>query len=148
MTRAALVLTAGLGTRLRPLTDVRAKPAMPVGGQPMIHRIIRALVAQGVDDLVLNLHHLPATLTSIVGDGSDLGARVRYSWEPAILGPLRDRLEGEGGSVAVEQCPAALKERIDVWGPVDPPALALMRRIKTEFDPTGVLNPGRFVSRL
>jgi len=70
------------------------------------------------------------------------------AWEPAILGPLRDRLEGEGGSVAVEQCPAALKERIDVWGPVDPPALALMRRIKTEFDPTGVLNPGRFVSRL
>ncbi|PYR36779.1 MAG: hypothetical protein DMF93_19300 [Acidobacteria bacterium] len=86
MTRAALVLTAGLGTRLRPLTDVRAKPAIPVGGQPMIHRIIRALVAQGVDDLVLNLHHLPATLTSIVGAGSDLGARVRYSWEPAILG--------------------------------------------------------------
>ena len=86
MTRAALVLTAGLGTRLRPLTDVRAKAAIPVAGQPMIHRIIRALVAQGVDDLVLNLHHLPATLTAVVGDGSDLGARVRYSWEPMILG--------------------------------------------------------------
>ena len=86
MTREALVLTAGLGTRLRPLTDVRAKAAIPVAGQPMIHRIIRALVAQGVDDLVLNLHHLPATLTAVVGDGSDLGARVRYSWEPMILG--------------------------------------------------------------
>jgi len=82
----ALLLTAGLGTRLRPLTDVRAKPAIPVAGQPMIHRIIRALAAQGVTDLVLNLHHLPATLTSVVGDGSDLGARVRYSWEPTILG--------------------------------------------------------------
>jgi mannose-1-phosphate guanylyltransferase len=86
MIREALVLTAGLGTRLRPLTDVRAKPAIPVAGQPMIHRIVRALVAQGVSDLVLNLHHLPATLTAVVGDGSDLGARVRYSWEPAILG--------------------------------------------------------------
>jgi len=82
----ALLLTAGLGTRLRPLTDVRAKPAIPVAGQPMIHRIIRALAAQGVADLVLNLHHLPATLTSVVGDGGDLGARVRYSWEKAILG--------------------------------------------------------------
>ena len=82
----ALVLTAGLGTRLRPLTDVRAKPAIPVAGDPMIRRIIRALVAQGVDDLVLNLHHLPATLTAVVGDGRDVGARVRYSWEPEILG--------------------------------------------------------------
>jgi len=86
MIRQAVVLTAGLGTRLRPLTDVRAKPAIPVAGEPMIRRIIRALVAEGVDDLVLNLHHLPATLTAIVGDGRDLGARVRYSWEPVILG--------------------------------------------------------------
>jgi NDP-sugar pyrophosphorylase family protein len=86
MIRHALVLTAGLGTRLRPLTDVRAKPAIPVAGEPMIRRIIRTLVAQGVDDLVLNLHHLPATLTAVVGDGHDLGARVRYSWEPIILG--------------------------------------------------------------
>jgi mannose-1-phosphate guanylyltransferase len=86
MIRHAIVLTAGLGTRLRPLTDVRAKPAIPVAGEPMIRRIIRALVAQGVDDLVLNLHHLPATLTAVVGDGGDLRARVRYSWEPVILG--------------------------------------------------------------
>ena len=83
----ALVLTAGLGTRLRPLTDVRAKPAIPVAGEPMIRRIIRALVSQSVTDLVLNLHHLPETITTVVGDGSDLGACVRYSWEgPQVLG--------------------------------------------------------------
>jgi mannose-1-phosphate guanylyltransferase len=87
VTRHALVLTAGLGTRLRPLTDVRAKPAIPVAGEPMIRRIIRWLVSRGVDDLVLNLHHRPETLTSVVGDGRDLGARIRYSWEqPRILG--------------------------------------------------------------
>jgi mannose-1-phosphate guanylyltransferase len=81
------VLTAGLGTRLRPLTDVRAKPAIPVAGEPMIRRIVRWLVSRGVADLVLNLHHLPHTLTAVVGDGSDLGARVRYSWEhPQVLG--------------------------------------------------------------
>jgi mannose-1-phosphate guanylyltransferase len=83
----ALVLTAGLGTRLRPLTDVRAKPAIPVAGEAMIRRIIRWLVSRGVTDLVLNLHHLPETLTAVVGDGSDLEARVRYSWEqPRVLG--------------------------------------------------------------
>ncbi len=87
MIRHALVLTAGLGTRLRPLTDVRAKPAIPVAGEPMIRWIIRWLVSRAVTDLVLNLHHRPETITSVVGDGSDLGARVRYSWEqPVVLG--------------------------------------------------------------
>ncbi len=83
----ALVLTAGLGTRLQPLTAVRAKPAIPVAGEPLVRRIIRWLAGQGVTDLVLNLHHLPHTLTAEVGDGRDLGARVRYTWEqPQVLG--------------------------------------------------------------
>jgi mannose-1-phosphate guanylyltransferase len=81
------VLTAGHGTRLRPLSDVRAKPAIPVAGEPMIRRIIRWLVSRGITELVLNLHHRPETLTAVVGDGSDLSARVRYSWEqPQVLG--------------------------------------------------------------
>lgn len=85
--RHALVLTAGLGTRLRPLTDVRAKPAVPVAGDPLIRRIIAWLSVCGVTELVLNLHHRPETVTAVVGDGSDLGARVRYSWElPSVLG--------------------------------------------------------------
>jgi len=83
----ALVLAAGLGTRLRPLTDERAKPAIPVAGQPIIRRIVRWLTAQGVADIVVNLHHLPHTIAAVLGDGSDLGARVRYSWEqPDLLG--------------------------------------------------------------
>jgi mannose-1-phosphate guanylyltransferase len=83
----ALVLTAGLGTRLQPLTEVRAKPAIPVAGEPMIRRIVRWLASQGVHDLVLNLHHRPDTLAARVGDGADLGVRVRYSWEnPRVLG--------------------------------------------------------------
>jgi len=83
----ALVLTAGLGTRLRPLTYVRAKPAIPVAGEPLIRRIIAWLAGHGLRELVLNLHHLPETLTAVVGDGADLGVRVRYSWEqPVVLG--------------------------------------------------------------
>lgn len=82
----ALVLTAGLATRLRPLSRVRAKAALPVAGQPLVHRIIRWLSAAGIHDLVLNLHHLPHTITATVGDGGQLGVRVRYSWENPVLG--------------------------------------------------------------
>ena len=83
---SALVLTAGLGTRLRPLTYVRAKAAVPVNGDTLACRVIRWLASNGVRDLVLNLHHHPETIAASVGDGAHLGARVRYSWEHPILG--------------------------------------------------------------
>jgi NDP-sugar pyrophosphorylase family protein len=87
MTNArGLVLTAGLGTRLRPLTLARAKAAAPVDGEPLARRTIRWLAGHGVCDLVLNLHHKPESIAAAVGDGADLGARVRYSWESPILG--------------------------------------------------------------
>ncbi len=82
----ALLLTAGLGTRLRPLSAVRAKPAMPVAGEPLVRRILRWLAGSGVSDAVLNLHHLPETVCAVVGDGQDLGVRVRYSLENPLLG--------------------------------------------------------------
>ena len=82
----ALVLTAGLGTRLQPLTLARAKAAAPVDGEPLARRTIRWLVGHGIRDLVLNLHHRPESIAAVVGDGGDLGARVRYSWESPILG--------------------------------------------------------------
>jgi NDP-sugar pyrophosphorylase family protein len=66
---------------------LRAKPAIPVAGEPMIRRITAWLVQHGIPDLVMNLHHHPQTLTAVLGDGTDLGARVRYSWEqPHVLG--------------------------------------------------------------
>ena len=61
----ALLLCAGLGTRLRPLSSVRAKPAVPVAGEPLVRRILRWLSANGVDDVVLNLHHLPEMLEAL-----------------------------------------------------------------------------------
>jgi NDP-sugar pyrophosphorylase family protein len=82
----ALVLTAGLATRLRPLSFVRAKAAVPVAGVPLITRILRGLKDAGITDAVLNLHHLPHTITRIVGDGSDVRIRIRYSWEQPVLG--------------------------------------------------------------
>jgi mannose-1-phosphate guanylyltransferase len=82
----ALLLTAGLGTRLQPLTYRRAKAAVPINGEPLVNRIIRWVSAAGIRDLVLNLHHHPASIASVVGDGSGLGVRVRYSWEQPVLG--------------------------------------------------------------
>ena len=82
----ALVLTAGLGTRLDPLTRLVAKAAVPVAGRSLIERVLDWLASQSVTNVVLNLHHLPETITAIVGDGSHLGLRVRYSWEMPLLG--------------------------------------------------------------
>jgi NDP-sugar pyrophosphorylase family protein len=82
----ALVLTAGLATRLRPLSDVRAKGALPVAGEALVSRILRWLHAAGVRRVVLNLHHRAETLTRIVGDGTAWDVSVRYSWEPWPLG--------------------------------------------------------------
>ena len=83
---AALVLTAGLGTRLRPLSWLRAKPALPIGGEPLVVRILKQLASAGVREAILNLHHRPETITRAIGVGDQLGLNVRYSWEDPILG--------------------------------------------------------------
>lgn len=82
----ALILAAGLGTRLDPLTRLVAKPAVPLGDRSLIERILDRLRHDGVRDVVINLHHRPETITRIVGDGATRGLRVRYSWEREILG--------------------------------------------------------------
>jgi mannose-1-phosphate guanylyltransferase len=82
----ALVLAAGLATRLRPLSEVRAKAALPVAGEVLILRILRWLRGAGVRRVIVNLHHRPQTITRAAGDGSPLGLDVRYSWENAVLG--------------------------------------------------------------
>ena len=82
----ALVLAAGLGIRLRPLTFCRAKAAVPVAGVPLICRHVTWLADRGVRDIVVNLHHRPESITGVVGDGAALGCRVRYSWERVLLG--------------------------------------------------------------
>jgi mannose-1-phosphate guanylyltransferase len=83
---AALVLAAGLGTRLRPLTASRAKPSLPVAGPSLIERVAGWLAGAGIRDLLVNLHYRPETITARLGDGARLGVRVRYSWEQPILG--------------------------------------------------------------
>ena len=62
----------------------------------------------------------------------------------AAIERLREMVRESGGSVVVEQCPLSVKRRLDVWGP-DPSAMEIMRRVKNNLDPQGILNPGRFL---
>ena len=85
MIHRAMVLAAGRGTRLAPLTDRLPKPLLPVAGRPMLAHILDFLRAGGIDEVVINLHHLGHLIEDAIGDGSRFGLRVRYSWEPEIL---------------------------------------------------------------
>jgi mannose-1-phosphate guanylyltransferase len=82
----AIVLAAGLGERLRPLTLARAKPAIPVLNRPLLHWTLERLAKHGVTDVVVNLHYLRHTVRRAAGDGSLFGLRIRYSFERTILG--------------------------------------------------------------
>jgi mannose-1-phosphate guanylyltransferase len=81
-----MILAAGLGTRMRPLTRLRAKPALPVLDRPLLHWTLDALAAAGVREVAINTHHLPATVREAVGSGRRWGMRVTWSHEPRILG--------------------------------------------------------------
>ncbi|MFO8071691.1 MAG: sugar phosphate nucleotidyltransferase [Polyangia bacterium] len=82
-----MILAAGFGTRLRPITERIPKPLVPVVGRPNISRTIEQLGRLGIRELAINLHHLPDAIRAALGDGSDLGAKIAYSEErPEILG--------------------------------------------------------------
>jgi NDP-sugar pyrophosphorylase family protein len=72
-----IVLAAGLGTRLAPITRYVAKPAVPIAGKSLIERVLDWLRREGSRDIVVNLHHLPESVPSGGGDGSPPGLRVR-----------------------------------------------------------------------
>jgi NDP-sugar pyrophosphorylase family protein len=98
----AMILAAGFGTRLWPLTVGRTKPALPFLNRPLIAYTIEYLKRHGVEDLIINLHHEPDSVREQIGDGSDYGVRIDYSVEePEILGTsgaldcVRDRLDKE-----------------------------------------------------
>lgn len=94
----ALVLAAGVGSRLRPYTDDRPKPMLEVGGRPIIAFNLAMLAAAGFRDVVVNLHHLPNVIRDYVGTGERWNLRVTFSEEPDLLGtagallPFRERL--------------------------------------------------------
>lgn len=81
----AMVLAAGQGTRLRPLTNRVPKALVPVAGRPMIEYALLLLRRYGIRDIIINLHHLGAEVENHLGDGRALGLNIRYSREPELL---------------------------------------------------------------
>src|SRR6185295_13685739 len=82
----AMILAAGYGTRLWPLTIDRAKPAIPFMGKPLVGYVAEYLASYGFEDVVVNLHHRPESVREALGDGSRFGARFHYVEEHEILG--------------------------------------------------------------
>ena len=82
----AMILAAGLGTRLRPLTNTIPKPLLPIGGTPLIVWNLLLLKRHGIHDVVINLHHLGPMIEQALGNGSKYGLKIYYSHEPVILG--------------------------------------------------------------
>lgn len=82
----AMILAAGEGSRLRPLTLDRPKPMLPVAESPMLEYTIAWLRHYGVTQIAINLHHCPQIVTSHFGDGSGFGVEITYSLEETVLG--------------------------------------------------------------
>jgi len=82
----AIVLAAGLGTRLRPLTLKVPKPILPVGGVPILLFNLYLIHQMGIRNIVLNLHHLPGKIIELLRNARRLGLNLKYSLEPRILG--------------------------------------------------------------
>ena len=88
----AIILAAGLGTRMRPLTDHLPKPLLQAGGSALIEYHLRNLAAAGIREIVINHFHLGDKIEAALGDGSRYGVQIQYSRETV-------RLETAGGIV-------------------------------------------------
>ena len=91
-----MIFAAGLGTRLKPITDTMPKALVPVCGQPLLYHVITKLVAAGYDDLVVNVHHFPDQIIHYL-HSHDFGARIAVSDE-------RDFLRETGGGIRYAKC--------------------------------------------
>lgn len=80
-----MIFAAGLGTRLKPLTDTMPKALVPVGGRPLLEILMRKLVAAGFTEIVINVHHFAEQIVRFVEEHRGFGAKVRFSDESGCL---------------------------------------------------------------
>jgi NDP-sugar pyrophosphorylase family protein len=81
-----MILAAGEGTRLRPLTHDTPKVMLPIAGRPLLEHTVRWLESHGVTEIAMNLHYRPETIQTHFGNGSEFGVSIQYSLEREILG--------------------------------------------------------------
>ena len=114
----AMILAAGRGERMRPLTDKTPKPMLEVGGKRLIEWHLHKLVAAGIKRVVINLHWLGEQISDYFGDGSQWGLTILYSTESPVL-------ETAGGIakalplLKTQQAPGFLLVNGDVWSDID-----------------------------
>ncbi|AVJ26378.1 N-acetylmuramate alpha-1-phosphate uridylyltransferase MurU [Achromobacter spanius] len=124
----AMILAAGRGERMRPLTDRLPKPMLPVGGKPLIVWHLERLAAAGVRDIVINHAWLGHEIERALGDGSAHGVRIRYSAEATAL-------ETAGG----------IAQALPLLG--DDPFLVINGDIWCDWDPAAAQDASRLVAR-
>ncbi len=86
-----MVLAAGLGTRLKPITNIKPKALVEVGGVPLLEIVLKRLIAAGVTEVIINLHHFPQQIRSFLELKNNFGIRIDFSSEENLLlntGPL------------------------------------------------------------
>lgn len=117
----AMILAAGRGNRMRPLTDQVPKPLLEAGGRPLIQYHLERLAAAGIRDIVINHAHLGEQIEAALGDGSRFGVRIRYS-------PEQTALETGGGifkALPLLGPDPFLVINGDIWSDIDPIGLCL-----------------------
>src|SRR5712691_3290096 len=115
-----MILAAGEGTRLRPLTFDRPKPMLPVAGRPLLEHTVAWLLHYGITHVAMNLHHRGDVVMDYFGDGSRLGTAIVYSREETLL--------GTAGAV----------KRLE-WFFTDGPFLVVYGDVVTDLDPIALL---------
>ena len=81
----AMIFAAGLGTRLRPLTDTMPKALVPVGGTPLLEILMKKMIASGVSDVVINIHHFGEQIVDFIEQNRSFGINVQFSDERTEL---------------------------------------------------------------
>lgn len=118
--RVAMILAAGRGTRLRPLTDRVPKPLLHIAGRTLVEHHLERLAALGIERVVINLHHLGEHIRAALGDGERWGMALQYS-------PETELLETAGG----------IRAALPLLGPE--PFLVLNGDVFCDYDPTPLL---------
>lgn len=119
----AMILAAGRGERMRPLTDHTPKALLQIGGKCLILNIISALLRAGIRDLVINLAHLGEQIAATLGDGTALGVHIEYSWETAA---------GTTGEITALETAGGIVWALPLLG--DAPFIAVNADVYSDYD--------------
>ena len=137
----AMVLCAGRGDRMRPLTHFTPKPLLTVAGEPLLQRHLLAIASAGISDVMINVHHLGQQIQSFVGDGRRFGLRVAYCVESQLLetaaGIANALMNREGANGPDDAAEPFLVVSGDVYSEMDLSlVVAAAHREMNDFDPS------------